>query len=348
MKAVILAGGFGTRISEETHLKPKPMIEIGGKPILWHILKIYSKHGINDFIICCGYRGYLIKEYFANYFLHMSDVTFDMKTNSMKVHQKNVEPWKITLVDTGEKTKTGGRLKRIREYIDKETFCFTYGDGVGDACDECPEVPTGNHSAPYSIYDIQETCSTNHPPEDTAVSISCAVTAIKTKYENNGQVDYQTFWCQDRQGGPHSGIYIFSRSDEGTVALGNDVSLQGTYEEYYGAAELVDVTITVTDTAGAIIDPLVLDPTNLVDPEQYEGMLVRVEDVTVTAENADSSGDYDEFAVTGDLRVDDFIWEDMDNNYAVGTTFTSITGILHYSYGNYKIVPRSADDLVTP
>ena len=132
MKAVILAGGFGTRISEETHLKPKPMIEIGGKPILWHILKIYSKHGINDFIICCGYRGYLIKEYFANYFLHMSDVTFDMKTNSMKVHQKNVEPWKITLVDTGEKTKTGGRLKRIREYIDKETFCFTYGDGVGD------------------------------------------------------------------------------------------------------------------------------------------------------------------------------------------------------------------------
>jgi glucose-1-phosphate cytidylyltransferase len=133
MKAVILAGGLGTRISEETHLKPKPMIEIGGKPILWHIMKIYSAHGINDFIICCGYKGYVIKEYFANYFLHMSDVTFDMKTNEMEVHQRSAEPWRVTLIDTGEKTMTGGRLKRVGQYIrDEETFCFTYGDGVGD------------------------------------------------------------------------------------------------------------------------------------------------------------------------------------------------------------------------
>ena len=133
MKAVILAGGLGTRISEETHLKPKPMIEIGGKPILWHIMKNYTAHGICDFIICCGYKGYLIKEYFANYFLHMSDVTFDMKENKMTVHQKNAEPWKITLVDTGERTLTGGRLKRISEYIqDQESFCFTYGDGLSD------------------------------------------------------------------------------------------------------------------------------------------------------------------------------------------------------------------------
>ena len=132
MKAVILAGGLGTRISEETHLKPKPMVEIGGKPILWHILKIYSYHGINDFIICCGYKGYVIKEYFANYFLHMSDVTFDMKLNSMMVHQKKAEPWQITLIDTGEATLTGGRLKRVREYCGNETFCFTYGDGLAD------------------------------------------------------------------------------------------------------------------------------------------------------------------------------------------------------------------------
>ena len=133
MKAVILAGGLGTRISEETHLKPKPMIEIGGKPILWHIMKIYSAHGVNDFIICCGYKGYLIKEYFANYFLHMSDVTFDMVNNRMEVHQQNVEPWRVTLVDTGEDTMTGGRLKRVAPYLkDEEAFCFTYGDGVGN------------------------------------------------------------------------------------------------------------------------------------------------------------------------------------------------------------------------
>lgn len=133
MKAVILAGGFGTRISEETHLKPKPMIEIGGKPILWHIMKIYSAHGVNDFVICCGYKGYAIKEYFANYFLHMSDVTFCMKKNEMQVHNKRAEPWTVTLVDTGEETLTGGRLKRVFEFLkDEEEFCFTYGDGVAD------------------------------------------------------------------------------------------------------------------------------------------------------------------------------------------------------------------------
>ncbi len=133
MKAVILAGGLGTRISEETHLKPKPMIEIGGKPILWHILKMYSAHGINDFIICCGYKGYVIKEYFANYFLHMSDVTFDMENNQMRVHQRKAEPWRVTLVDTGEETLTGGRLKRVGSYLEgEEAFCFTYGDGVAN------------------------------------------------------------------------------------------------------------------------------------------------------------------------------------------------------------------------
>ncbi len=132
MKAVILAGGLGTRISEETSVRPKPMVEIGGKPILWHIMKIYSTHGINDFIICCGYKGYVIKEYFANYFLHMSDVTFDMRFNQMNVHAGNAEPWRVTLVDTGENTMTGGRLKRVREHVGNETFCFTYGDGVSN------------------------------------------------------------------------------------------------------------------------------------------------------------------------------------------------------------------------
>lgn len=132
MKAVILAGGLGTRISEESHLKPKPMIEIGGKPVLWHIMKSYSHYGINDFIICLGYKGYVIKEYFANYFLHMSDVTFDMASNRMEVHQGNAEPWRVTLIDTGQDTLTGGRLKRVREHVGEETFCFTYGDGVAD------------------------------------------------------------------------------------------------------------------------------------------------------------------------------------------------------------------------
>lgn len=133
MKVVILAGGLGSRISEESVSRPKPMIEIGGKPILWHIMKLYSRHGINEFVICCGYKGYVIKEYFANYFLHMSDVTFDMANNKMEVHQRNAEPWKVTLVDTGEQTMTGGRIRRIRTYIESdEAFCLTYGDGVGD------------------------------------------------------------------------------------------------------------------------------------------------------------------------------------------------------------------------
>jgi len=133
MKAIILAGGLGTRISEESSTKPKPMITVGGKPIIWHIMKMYSYHGINDFIICCGYKGYMIKEYFANYFLHMSDVTYDVENNSMRVHEKRAEPWKVTLVDTGENTMTGGRLGRIAEYIkDEESFCMTYGDGVSD------------------------------------------------------------------------------------------------------------------------------------------------------------------------------------------------------------------------
>ncbi|MDP1717479.1 MAG: glucose-1-phosphate cytidylyltransferase [Burkholderiales bacterium] len=132
MKCVILAGGLGTRISEESYLKPKPMIEIGGKPIIWHIMKIYSAHGINDFVVCLGYKGYVVKEYFANYFLHMSDVTIDMSDNSMQVHQKSAEPWRVTLVETGEATQTGGRLKRVAHYLGEEDFCFTYGDGVAD------------------------------------------------------------------------------------------------------------------------------------------------------------------------------------------------------------------------
>lgn len=132
MKAVILAGGLGSRITEETHLRPKPMIEIGGMPILWHIMKIYSFYGINDFIICAGYKGYLIKEYFANYFLHQSDVTFDLKNNNMRIHSNKCEPWSVTIADTGESTQTGGRIKRVKDYIGNETFCLTYGDGVAD------------------------------------------------------------------------------------------------------------------------------------------------------------------------------------------------------------------------
>lgn len=131
MKAVILAGGLGTRIAEETATRPKPMVEIGGKPILWHIMKMYSSHGVNEFVICCGYKGYMIKEYFANYFLHMSDVTYNMSTNSMQIHEQYAEPWRVTLVDTGEHTLTGGRLKRVSQYLAGEDFCFTYGDGVG-------------------------------------------------------------------------------------------------------------------------------------------------------------------------------------------------------------------------
>ena len=132
MKAVILAGGMGTRISEETTMRPKPMIEIGGNPILWHIMKIYSAHDVNDFVICLGYKGYMIKEYFANYFLHMSDVTFDMKENRMDVHQASAEPWRVTLIDTGHRTMTGGRMKRVKSYLGDEDFCFTYGDGLSN------------------------------------------------------------------------------------------------------------------------------------------------------------------------------------------------------------------------
>jgi glucose-1-phosphate cytidylyltransferase len=158
MKAVILAGGLGTRISEETHLKPKPMIEIGGMPILWHIMKIYSFYGINEFIICCGYKGYLIKEYFANYFLHMSDITFDLSTNSMKVHQLKAEPWKVTLVDTGTDTQTGGRLKRVGNYIDDhEPFCLTYGDGVSN-------VDIGKLLAFHKAHGKKATITATYPP----------------------------------------------------------------------------------------------------------------------------------------------------------------------------------------
>lgn len=158
MRAVILAGGLGTRISEETHLRPKPMIEIGGKPILWHIMKIYSHHGITDFIICCGYKGYMIKEYFANYFLHMSDVTFDMASNQMQVHHKYAEPWRVTLVDTGENTMTGGRLKRIASYVKKdELFCMTYGDGVGD-------INITELIAFHKSQNVQATLTATHPP----------------------------------------------------------------------------------------------------------------------------------------------------------------------------------------
>ena len=132
MKAVLLAGGLGTRLSEETSLRPKPMVDIGGCPILWHIMKTYSHHGVNDFIVCCGYKGYIIKEYFANYFMHMSDVTFDLKKNSMKIHHERSEPWRVTLVDTGANTMTGGRLQRVKEHLNDETFFLTYGDGVGD------------------------------------------------------------------------------------------------------------------------------------------------------------------------------------------------------------------------
>lgn len=138
MKVVILAGGLGTRIGEETSARPKPMVEIGGKPILWHIMKIYSAYGMNEFIICLGYKGYMVKEYFANYFMHMSDLTFDLSQNKMEIHQNTAEPWRVTLVDTGENTMTGGRLKRVQSYLGKEDFCFTYGDGVGDV--KIPEV----------------------------------------------------------------------------------------------------------------------------------------------------------------------------------------------------------------
>ena len=158
MKAVILAGGLGTRISEETSTRPKPMVEIGGKPILWHIMKTYSYYGINDFVICCGYKGYVIKEYFANYFLHMSDVTFDMQNNKMEVHQQYAEPWRVTLVDTGEDTMTGGRLKRVAPYLrDEEAFCLTYGDGVSD-------VNISELLQFHRAHGLQATLTATYPP----------------------------------------------------------------------------------------------------------------------------------------------------------------------------------------
>lgn len=150
MKAVVLAGGRGTRISEETNIRPKPMVEIGGKPILWHIMKLYSAYGVNDFVICCGYKGYVIKEYFANYFLHMSDVTFDMVNNQMRVHEQHAEPWNVTLVDTGDDTMTGGRLRRVAPYIQsEEAFCFTYGDGVADV-DIAAEIAFHKHHGKWA------------------------------------------------------------------------------------------------------------------------------------------------------------------------------------------------------
>ncbi len=157
VKAVILAGGLGTRISEETHLKPKPMLEVGGLPILWHIMKIYSHHGINDFIICCGYKGYIIKEYFANYFLHMRDVTFDLANNNMKVHHRSAESWKVTLVDTGLDTMTGGRLKRVADHISDEPFCMTYGDGVSN-------VDIAASVAFHKAHGLQATLTATYPP----------------------------------------------------------------------------------------------------------------------------------------------------------------------------------------
>jgi glucose-1-phosphate cytidylyltransferase len=181
MKAVILAGGLGTRISEESHLKPKPMIEIGGRPILWHIMKIYSHYGINDFVICLGYKGYVIKEYFANYFLHMSDVSFDMIENRMEVHERHAEPWRVTLVDTGQDTLTGGRLKRVRKYLGGESFCFTYGDGVSD-------VDVGKLIAFHRSQGKLATLTAIQPPgRYGAVSIEdCSVTSFAEKPAGDG------------------------------------------------------------------------------------------------------------------------------------------------------------------
>ena len=183
MKAILLAGGLGTRISEETHTKPKPMIEIGGKPILWHILKTYSHHGINDFIICCGYKGYVIKEYFANYFLHMSDVTFDMSKNSMEVHHQSAEPWRVTLVDTGEDTMTGGRLKRVAPYLlGEEDFCFTYGDGVSD-------VNITQLIEFHRAHGLQATLTATYPPGRFGaldIDLDHRITAFKEKPKGDG------------------------------------------------------------------------------------------------------------------------------------------------------------------
>ena len=183
MKSVLLAGGLGTRIAEETNVKPKPMVEIGGKPILWHIMKIYSHYGISDFIVCCGYKGYVIKEYFANYFLHMSDVTFDMQQNQMEVHQRNVEPWRVTLVDTGEDTMTGGRLKRVASYLkDEETFCFTYGDGLSD-------VDIRKTIEFHRAHGLQATVTATYPPGRFGaldIQADYSVTSFKEKPKGDG------------------------------------------------------------------------------------------------------------------------------------------------------------------
>ena len=181
MKVVILAGGLGSRISEETQVRPKPMVEIGGKPVLWHVMKTYSAYGINDFVICCGYKGYLVKEYFANYALHMSDVTFDMRKNAMAVHQNSAEPWSVTLVDTGEETATGGRLKRVRAYLGDDDFCFTYGDGVSDV----------NVSSLVAFHRKQGTLATvtaTQPPGRFGVLTMTRdkITAFKEKPEGEG------------------------------------------------------------------------------------------------------------------------------------------------------------------
>lgn len=183
MKAVILAGGLGTRISEETSLKPKPMIEIGGKPVLWHIMKMYSAHGIHDFIICCGYKGYVIKEYFANYFLHMSDVTFDMERNRTEIHQCYAEPWRVTLVDTGEETMTGGRLKRVASYLkDEVAFCLTYGDGVSD-------VNISKLIEFHRMHGLQATLTATFPPGRFGaldIHVDQRVTSFKEKPMGDG------------------------------------------------------------------------------------------------------------------------------------------------------------------
>jgi glucose-1-phosphate cytidylyltransferase len=182
MKAVILAGGLGTRISEESSSRPKPMIEVGGKPILWHIMKMYSHFGINEFIVCCGYKGYVIKEYFANYFLHTSDVTFDMQENSMEVHQRYAEPWKVTLVDTGENTMTGGRLKRVADYVkNEEAFCFTYGDGVSD-------IDIGALIQFHKNHGLQATLTAVYPPGRFGALdiVDHQVTTFKEKPKGDG------------------------------------------------------------------------------------------------------------------------------------------------------------------
>ena len=185
MKAVILAGGMGTRIAEESHLRPKPMIEIGGRPILWHIMKIYAAHGVRDFVICCGYRGHMIKEYFADYFLHSSDVTFDLEHNRMEVHQRFAEPWRVTLVDTGEHTMTGGRLRRVAPYVEREeAFCFTYGDGVAD-------VDVGKLVAFHRAHGRHATLTATRPPARFGaidVDASSAVTAFREKPVGEGSL----------------------------------------------------------------------------------------------------------------------------------------------------------------